>query len=272
VTELVTTLIDTGDAVIEARGAGDGELVVLVPSLGRAATDYDMLAADLIAAGYRTCAINLRSTGASRGRMDGATFYDLAGDLLRVVAQLGAPAHLIGYTIGNRIVRCAARLQPELVRSLVLFGAGGKLGPEPEAALAGRQFMEGMRDRASRRDDELVALARRAYLSPATTPPGDFLDGWWIDQAFAQHAALVATPFDGWWEGGGRPMLALQGADDRLAPPGNGHQLARDCGDRVSVVDLAAAGHLLLLEQPQAVSRAVVAFLRALPPRFPDLV
>lgn len=264
-TQVGSVLIEEGDIAIEIRGGGSGELVVLVPSLGRSAADYDALAADLIAAGYRTAAINLRGVGASRGPVTGITLYELAGDVLRVVERLdGAPAHLLGYTIGNRVVRCAAKLRPDLVRGLILLGAGGKVGPEPEAAQAGRRFMEGMRDRSSASEEELLALARRAYLSASTVLPQDFLDGWWIEQAFQQHAALSATPFDGWWEGGGRPMLVLQGEEDRLAPLENGWLLVDDCGERARVINVPAAGHLLLLEQSATVSRAVVGFLREL--------
>lgn len=258
-----SVLLGDGDLAIEIREGGRGDLVLLVPSLGRAAIDYDGLGAALIEAGFRVAALNPRGVGRSRGPVDGITLYDLAGDVLHAVGRLGggAPAHLVGYTVGNRIVRCAAKLRPDLVRRLVLLGAGGKVGPDPEAALAGRRFMEAMRDPASATDDERVALARRAYLSPSTTPPPNLLEGWWVEQAFQQHAALAATPFDGWWEGGGRPMLALQGEDDQLAPPENGHLLVRDCGPRARAVDVPGAGHLLLLERPSTVTRAAIEFL-----------
>ena len=45
------------------------------------------------------------------------------------------------------------------------------------------------------------------------------------------------------------------------APPGNGHALREQSGERVRVVDLPHAGHFLLLEQPEAVARAVSEFL-----------
>src|SRR5215471_3689481 len=45
------------------------------------------------------------------------------------------------------------------------------------------------------------------------------------------------------------------------APPGNGHALREQLGEQVRVVDLPYAGHFLLLEQPEAVARAVSEFL-----------
>ena len=57
------------------------------------------------------------------------------------------------------------------------------------------------------------------------------------------------------------PLLVIQGLDDEAAPPGNGHALREQSGERVRVVDLPHAGHFLLLEQPEAVARAVSEFL-----------
>jgi pimeloyl-ACP methyl ester carboxylesterase len=54
-----------------------------------------------------------------------------------------------------------------------------------------------------------------------------------------------------------------QGLDDEAAPPGNGHALREQLGERVRLVDLPRAGHFLLLEQPEAVARAVSEFLEA---------
>ena len=47
-----------------------------------------------------------------------------------------------------------------------------------------------------------------------------------------------------------------------VPPPGNGWALRDQLGDRVRVVDISQAGHFLVLEQPQAVTKAVTAFLR----------
>jgi pimeloyl-ACP methyl ester carboxylesterase len=55
----------------------------------------------------------------------------------------------------------------------------------------------------------------------------------------------------------------IQGLDDEAAPPGNGHALREQFGERVRVIDLPRAGHFLLLEQPEAVTRAVAEFVGA---------
>jgi pimeloyl-ACP methyl ester carboxylesterase len=72
------------------------------------------------------------------------------------------------------------------------------------------------------------------------------------------------VPLEDWWSAGTTaPLLVIQGLDDIAAPPGNGHALREQLGDRVRLIDLPRAGHFLLLEQPEAVTRAVAEFVGA---------
>jgi pimeloyl-ACP methyl ester carboxylesterase len=50
--------------------------------------------------------------------------------------------------------------------------------------------------------------------------------------------------------------------DDRWAPPGNGRALLADLPERVRLIELPRAGHGLVAEQPEAISRAICAWLR----------
>ena len=83
------------------------------------------------------------------------------------------------------------------------------------------------------------------------------------DRGIAHLATSRNVPLEQWWSGGDAPLLAIQGLDDEVAPPGNGHALREQVGERVRVVDLPRAGHFLLLEQPEAVVHAVSEFLGA---------
>src|SRR5580658_4119072 len=97
---------------VTLRGAGP--LVVLIPSLGRGASDFDDLGSRLAAAGYLAAAIDPRGIGASEGPMEGATLWDYADDVAAVVAALSpqAPAVLVGHAFGNRVVRATAARHP----------------------------------------------------------------------------------------------------------------------------------------------------------------
>jgi pimeloyl-ACP methyl ester carboxylesterase len=62
------------------------------------------------------------------------------------------------------------------------------------------------------------------------------------------------------------PFLVIQGLLDKSAPPENSRQLKAELGDRVTLVELPTAGHLAIVESPDEVSSAIVAFLKKLPP------
>ena len=62
---------------------------------------------------------------------------------------------------------------------------------------------------------------------------------------------------------GSAPHSPRPRCSTRAAPPQNGHQLAGEYPDRVTVVDVPRAGHAMMIEQPGAVAEAVAGFLRA---------
>ena len=55
----------------------------------------------------------------------------------------------------------------------------------------------------------------------------------------------------------------VQCLDDEAGPPGNGHALREQFGERVRVIDLPRAGHFQVLEQPEAVTGTVAEFVGA---------
>jgi len=54
----------------------------------------------------------------------------------------------------------------------------------------------------------------------------------------------------------------LQGENDQAAPPQNGQMLKADLGDRATLVNIPNAGHLMVVTQPDVVSKAIVQFIR----------
>jgi pimeloyl-ACP methyl ester carboxylesterase len=69
------------------------------------------------------------------------------------------------------------------------------------------------------------------------------------------------VPRDEWWTGGNAPLLVIQGLDDIVAPPANGHALRDQLGERVQFVDIPRAGHFVIVEQPDPVAAAVNDFI-----------
>jgi pimeloyl-ACP methyl ester carboxylesterase len=110
---------------------------------------------------------------------------------------------------------------------------------------------------------DCVTVLGVRWLSPASDPRILERVECWPAIFMAHLATSRNVPLEHWWSGGNAPLLVIQGLDDEVAPPGNGHALREQVGERVRVIDLPRAGHFLLLEQPEAVVQAVSEFLGA---------
>jgi pimeloyl-ACP methyl ester carboxylesterase len=246
---------------LSVRVSGDGDPVVLHPSLGRPAADFDDLVDRLVAAGHRCVAVDPRGVGASDSLLGpGATLHDLAADVLEVMDGLGiAPAHLVGHALGNRVVRTLGADAPHRVRSVVLLAAGGQVEGDTEA----RAALLSCFDRSLGEAEHLTAV-RTAFFAPGSAVPDAWRTGWHPAAAAAQGGAVGRTPPADYWPDGSAPLLVVQGVQDRIAPPENGRLLRDECG--AELVEVDGAGHALLPERPEEVGAAVVSFLGRLSP------
>lgn len=250
--------IDVGDATLECTLCGSGAPVVLLANAGCSTGYFDHLASVLVTGGFQTISINMRGVGGSRGSLDGATLHDLAGDVAGVIKAIGCgTVHLVGHAYGNRIARCLAVDQPPLVRSMTLLAAGGLIGPSTPL---GTPFHRATQ--AKMNGSDCVTTLGARWLSPASDPKVLEQVECWPAVHIAHLATSRNVPLEYWWSAGTAPLLVIQGLDDEAAPPANGHALREQLGERVRIVDLPQAGHFLLLEQPEAVARAVSEFLK----------
>jgi len=252
--------IEVGDVALECTFSGLGIPVVLLANAGCSVGYFDYLAGMLATRGFQAVSINIRGVAGSRGSLDdGTTLHDLAGDVAGVIEAIGSgPAHLVGHAFGNRIARCLAVDQPPLVRSVTLLAAGGLVGPSTPVGAPFRNAKQ-----AKMKGSDCVTVLGVRWLSPASDPRILERVECWPAVFLAHLATSRNVPLEHWWRGGNAPLLVIQGLDDEVAPPGNGHALREQVGERVRVVDLPRAGHFLLLEQPEAVVQAVSEFLGA---------
>jgi pimeloyl-ACP methyl ester carboxylesterase len=255
-----TSFVAAGPARIRVRASGSGPTLVLLPGQGRPSEDLDPLAAILVAGGYRALLPDPRGMGASTGPLAGLTLHDLARDVAAVVAASGgAPAVVIGHGLGNRIARTLAADRPDLVRAVVLLSASGKVAAAPEVTRA--MALVAAPDTPP---DVRRQAAMTAWFAPGNDPT-PWLTGWSRTVTDAFKAAAQATPVEEWWTAGRAPVLIVQGLDDRSAPPENGRLLAREIGARARLVELPGVGHALAIENPAAVARPVLDYLKSLP-------
>lgn len=248
-----------GDVAVETIIRGSGETIVLIPGRGLSADSFAELARLLAKAGYRTIAINARGIEGSAGPLEKLTLKDYAGDVAAVVQALGiARVHVVGHAYGNRVARTLAVERPDLVQSVILLAAGGRVGATPDAIKASEKLESGNLTR-----EEKIEATRVIYFAPKSDPTAWVDLKAWTAASQAQLAALRATPSKTWWSGGTAPMLVVQGLEDKIAPPENGRALRDEFGGRVTLVELPDAGHALIIEQPKAIAKAIREFLKS---------
>jgi pimeloyl-ACP methyl ester carboxylesterase len=258
-----TGVVKLADSDIEYFSRGKGEAIVLLPG-GTLTVGYlDGLAEALAKAGYRVVGINFPGSGKSTGPSKGVTLQTMADQVAGVIRSLKLePVNLAGNDFGNRVARMLAASHPDLVRSVILLAAGGKIQPKPAAQHA----LEVMFSPAST-DAEVLAIMPFFVSNPAASAriweimkpsraPGS---------AAIEKQAAESTPIDVWWAPRGKTKyLILQGAEDQIAPPANGEDLKRELGDRVTLVNVPGAAHLLPLEQPETAASHVISFIQQL--------
>jgi pimeloyl-ACP methyl ester carboxylesterase len=247
------------DAVVEFLADGSGDPVVLVPGLGLDGSYFSDLSRRLTQAGFRAIAVNPRGAGASAGSFDGLTLHTLAADVAGVIESLRAgPVHLVGHGFGNRVARCLVTDRPDLVRSIVLLAGAGDFEPTAEVVRALRSWAH-----PDATEAECLDYVRFVVADPSTAQRIRQVSTRWPAVAVAQQTASRAMrPIDMRWDTSGAPILVVQGLADPISPPHLGHGLGHQVGDRVRVTDIPDAGHMIFLEQPDAVAQAMVAFFR----------
>jgi len=260
-------LVDHGSARIEVISQGSGPVIVILPSLGRGAEDYNVVAALLAGDGFRVLRPQPRGVGRSTGPMVGLTLHDFAADVAAVIEHEGTgPAVVVGHAYGHFVARTLATDRPELVRGVVLAAASaGKVPPgvhEPSVSPEVREAIEKSGDLLLPEADRLRYL-QLAFFAPGHDPHV-WLTGWHPDTEKAENIASRATPVDEWFACGTTRILDLQAENDAVAPRKFAGVLKAALGERVTVVVIPNAGHALVPEQPEAMVQAIAKFVNTL--------
>ena len=216
--------------------------------------------------GYQLCelrhhaqliAVDLPGHGRSLGpppRSIAAAAASVAG----LLDQLELPqAILMGHSMGGAVAQWLAVQQPQRVQGLILVGTGARLRVDP-ALLSGI---------AHDWEATTAALARRLY-APTTPAP-------MLARAIAElrrvppsvlhsdYTACDAFDLMGEVRCIAAPTLIIVGAEDAMTPPRRSAWL-RDQLGQAQLAVIPNAGHMVMLEQPDAVNAAIIAWLATL--------
>jgi pimeloyl-ACP methyl ester carboxylesterase len=255
-------MVSRGDARLEVLAQGKGHPIVLLPSLGRGAGDFDGIAERLASAGYRVLRPQPRGIGRSTGSWQGLKLEDLADDIAAVIEHEGqGPAFVVGHAFGNRVARMLATARPELVRAVSLVAANVGHNPSPPNVRAAIRLSAD----TSAPDAERIKAMQFVFFAPGSDARV-WLTGWHPEVLAAQRIAGDLTPRTVDYAAGRAPVLYIQPSHDPLAHVEDAEEYRRTLGKRVTVVVVPNSAHAVIVEQPVAVSEALLAYAQKLWP------
>jgi pimeloyl-ACP methyl ester carboxylesterase len=242
--------------MIACERQGTGEPLVLLHGVGLDRTVWSAVAPHLD--GFELVLPDLPGHGASPA-LAGDT--DLAGLAAAVREVVDRPAHVAGFSLGGLVAQRLALDAPDLVRSLTLVATVAARDAAARAAVRER-LASARRDlRASFE----TALGRWFDGGLGTRSPGlvdavrDALHRADPASYLACYAVFAEADAEVWPELGriAAPTLAITGADDAGSTPAMSEAIAAAVRDgRAEIVP--GARHLLPLEAPEALARAII--------------
>ena len=257
-------MIVPGDPAIAVDVAGEGPMVVFLHGIGGNRDNWRAQVSHL-SRRFRAVVWDARGYGDSGGIVN--NFHDFADDLARLIRHFGAPAHLVGLSMGGRIALDCWSRSPELIASLTLAdcSAGSAVTASPErveAFLAMRrkplieqgktpadiaaEIVAGIAGPDITEDQREVLLDSHRRLK--TTAYLATLDVVTRFTAFPDFASVTV------------PVQIVVGAEDRIATPGYAAEMAAQFPDaRLAVIP--RAGHVSNVEAPDAFNAVLDAFL-----------
>ncbi|AXV08464.1 Hydrolase (HAD superfamily) [Euzebya pacifica] len=241
---------------------GEGPPVVLVHGLGGDLHAwYGVI--ECLAVHHHVIALDLRGHGRSDAGSGGYSIQMWAQDVNALIAALELPpVTLVGHSLGSLVAQQAALDKPEAVDQLVLVGGISWFEPDTKKAYNDRADLveaEGMdavvdswlpgamAPRTQAKLPQLVGLARDMYLR---NDP----------QSYAKSCRALAKMPRIPREDIGQPTLLVVGDHDRSTPIAMTEELHAEIPvSRVRVIPTAA--HWVMLEQPDALSAAILEYL-----------
>jgi pimeloyl-ACP methyl ester carboxylesterase len=215
---------------------------------------------------WRACADRLTAAGYVVRHAPPLTAPSVAEIADAILETLDTPAVLVGFSMGAIVAVELASRSPQLVQGLALIGFNASADLPERMAVRPRQQAD---VRGGRLREVVGEELKPNYLADANRGDAGLLAAV-MDMALslgpdtfvAQSEALRSRPdLRTVLPRLNMPVLLACGAEDRLCPPEWHRGWAARVGDNAQVVEIDGAGHLLPLEQPQALADALLKWL-----------
>lgn len=257
---------------MNVRDEGDGPVLLLLHAFPCDGSLWDHVAGACRDAGWRTVVPDLPGFGASP-LLDAEPGLDVVADeLVGLLDRLRVESCVVaGVSLGGYVAMNLVRRHPKTVRALILcdtkatedsvpaqqnrerLAALCEESPAETGRILEQAVLPGLLGDATRSGRPEVVERTRRYLQAAQAPSVA-----WYQRAMARRPdsreALAA------WSGAG---LVLWGEEDTLSPADEQQVMLEALGDARGVA-LPGAGHLAVIETPEAASGAIVGFLETL--------
>ena len=244
--------------------AGQGPLVICVPSMGDLRGEYRFLAPRLVEAGYRVITMDVRGHGETSTAWSDFSVAGVGADILALIRSLDAgPAVVIGDSMAGGAAVWAAAEGPDLVSALLLIdpfvrGEGQWLTSLLFKLMFSRPWGPSMWTYyysmlyPTHKPEDFAAYT--AALRENLREPGR-LEALQQMLAASKHASEERLP------GVNRPALVLMGAKDPdfKDPEAEASWVARELHSRYTMIP--GAGHYPQAEQPEVTAPLVLSFL-----------
>jgi len=263
--------VKVGDINMYYETHGNGEPLVLLPgySLDSMTCFFRQIAG--LAENYHVIALDNRGSGLSDKPDIPYSIDMMAKDTFGLLDALGIrKTHIFGVSMGGMIAQHLVLSHPEITASLILgcTTCGGRHSVAADkAALAALFDMQGTPEERNRRllpfvysqdfiRDKTDIIKHTASLQLKRYPP---------TYAFMRQgeACMVHNTYDRLPEIG-VPTLAIAGTEDKLIPAENSKIIASRIPGAECVM-LERVGHLMSVEAPEALNKAIHGFLKRHP-------
>ncbi|MEZ5649826.1 MAG: alpha/beta hydrolase [Burkholderiaceae bacterium] len=243
--------------IIEVDGDDSAPPVVMIHGLGGSSNAFALLMPGL--RGFRVIRPDLLGAGRSPTRRGSHRLPELGRQLVLALSLLGVKrAHLVGHSMGTWICQWLAAEHPDLVESMVLFGAITEPAQASRDAL--RERAAAVRHGGLSQVATQIATHTIAARSLDTQPLiAAYVRESVMRQSAEGYAALCEALAEAVRIDPLRircPVTLVTGRDDPVTPPSMAHSLADRLGHaRLQLID--NCGHWTPIEAPQVCGEAL---------------